>query len=323
VSYDPASLPVVTVRFNPRRYQVPEDNFRRFEKHMADSGVPLYVVELALAGRPFTCTEAGNPRHLQLRSDHIGWWKERLINLGVQRLLPADWTKFAWIDADVIFERPDWASETLYALDHHPILQPWSQATDRGPQGQHLKQHAGFGWCWQRLKRGGDKGVTTTGGSYGGTWHSGYAFAATRRFYDAIGGLPDFMVMGSADRELFCACIGEIEKRIVFAPDTSYATMMRILQERAMAAGGLNLGYVEGGITHLYHGPKARRGYGDRFKILQRHRFDPLRDLLTDASGMYRWAPHAAALAAEVDMQLSARDEDNPSLDPVGGSAGS
>jgi hypothetical protein len=312
----PEDLHVFTVRFNPRRFAVPDDHYFAFAAHMERSGVPLYTVEIALGDRPFTCTNARNERHLQLRSPHAMWFKEVGLKRAVERLLPGHAKHIAWVDADVTFQRADWAAETLHMLQHHPIVQMFSQAVDAGPQGQFTRLHAGFGWCWRRFRRGGDEKVSSTGGSYGGTWHSGYAWACTRDFWDAIGGLPDWMILGSADRDLACALIGEADKRLPFAPEGSYRTKLMELQRRCLAAGGRRLGYVEGGVIHSFHGPKSRRGYGSRPKILQRHQFDPDRDLIPDSQGLWRWAPWAEELAVDVDLYLSSRDEDSREMDP-------
>src|SRR5208282_5642845 len=92
-------LYVVAVISNPIRYLTRYELYHRFEKHMQDSGVILYTVEMAYGDRAFAVTDANNPRHLQLRSNHELWHKENLINLGVARL-PATWKYLAWIDAD-------------------------------------------------------------------------------------------------------------------------------------------------------------------------------------------------------------------------------
>ena len=61
-------LHVVTCLTNPVRYQSRYRLYRDFAKHIEDRGVPLYTVECAFGDRPFEITDAGNPRHLQLRS---------------------------------------------------------------------------------------------------------------------------------------------------------------------------------------------------------------------------------------------------------------
>jgi len=104
---------------------------------VAEAGAVLYVVEVAFGDRDFVLTQADNPHHIQLRTWHELWLKERAINLGVAHLTRQvpDWGKVAWIDGDCHFARYDWANETLHLLEHYPIVQMWSEllAEYKGP----------------------------------------------------------------------------------------------------------------------------------------------------------------------------------------------
>jgi hypothetical protein len=91
-----STLYVVTCVFNPHRYRTRLELYKRFEKYIADSPhTKLLTVELAFDDRPFAVTSPDNPWHLQLRTKTELWHKERLINLGIERL-PADWRYVAW-----------------------------------------------------------------------------------------------------------------------------------------------------------------------------------------------------------------------------------
>jgi hypothetical protein len=108
------TLHVITVISNPckyaRRYILAKEFMSRIER---EDNIILYVVELAYGNDEFYVTDKNNKRHLQLRGDVPLWHKENMINLGVERLLPASWKAFAWIDADVEFENTTWASVAL------------------------------------------------------------------------------------------------------------------------------------------------------------------------------------------------------------------
>src|SRR6185295_6285399 len=104
----------------------------------------LYVVEIAFADRHFEVTSSTNPRHLQLRTSHELWHKENMVNLGVRHLLPRDWKYMAWVDGDVSFNNPNWALETIHALQHYKIVQPWSECVDLGPKGNVMRTHTSF-----------------------------------------------------------------------------------------------------------------------------------------------------------------------------------
>ncbi len=98
---------------------------------VAESGAILYVAEVAFENREFEVTEAGNPRHLQLRATSEVWRKENSLNLLAQRL-PPECQKLAVLDADVEFVRRDWAQEILHKLAHYDVIQPYSHALNLG-----------------------------------------------------------------------------------------------------------------------------------------------------------------------------------------------
>jgi len=111
----PDRLHVVTMLVNPLRWHSRYWNYWMFEHECAAAGAILYTAEVAFGERQFEVTQAANPRRLQLRTAHEIWHKENALNLLIQRL-PTDAKYVAWIDADVKFNRPDWAQETLQLL---------------------------------------------------------------------------------------------------------------------------------------------------------------------------------------------------------------
>src|SRR4051812_49367686 len=91
-----APLYVVTPIFNPVRYRSRWKLYEDFARRVEQAGAILYTVEVAFGERAFAVTEAGHPRHIQLRTDHELWLKENIINVGVARL-PHDWKYVAWV----------------------------------------------------------------------------------------------------------------------------------------------------------------------------------------------------------------------------------
>lgn len=108
---DLSNFAVISVIFNPVKYNSRYDHYRRFAQHMSQCGVTLYTVECIFESAPqfslprqdFEITRAGDRHHFQLIAPSIIWMKENLINVAVQRL-PQHIEYIAWIDADVEFE---------------------------------------------------------------------------------------------------------------------------------------------------------------------------------------------------------------------------
>ncbi len=109
---------------NPVRYA---SRYRLYEGFVGQNAGPhaqFWTVEVAYGDRPFIITQAGNPHHLQLRTNCELWHKENALNLLFAHVVAAcpDAAYFAWVDADLTFVRPDWAFERLQQLQHFQVV---------------------------------------------------------------------------------------------------------------------------------------------------------------------------------------------------------
>jgi hypothetical protein len=326
----PDRLFVVTAIDNPVRFHSRYRIYRAFEKKVADAGAILITVERAFGGRPFEVTQAGNPHHVQVRSDDELWLKENLLNLGISRL-PAEARYIAWIDADVTFARPDWAQETIQQLQHYAFVQMFSHSVDLGPN-EEITDPA-YGWI-ESINRdfrfsgtsphdAKGSGTLSSGaiklkGWTKGAWHSGLAWAARREALNKVGGLLDTAILGSADRNMAAGLFGFAEKTIdpTFAP----AYRAAILQWQYLAEKNIrrNVGQVSGTILHHWHGKKLQRGYTSRWKILSKYQFNPITDLARDSQGLWQLVDHGDArsigLRDEIRAYFRSRNEDSIDL---------
>jgi len=243
--------------------------------------VKLHIVEAAFGDRHHEVTDHNNPNHLQLRTKSEIWVKENMINLAVRELLPRDWKYVAWIDCDVFFRNPNWALETIHQLQHFDIVQPWSDALDLGHQGNVLQTFKSFGLQHQR----GIPKQMHPSQPYQYA-HTGFAVACTRRFWEQTQGLPDYCVLGSADHHLLFGCIGEVVNTIHGKMHPTFFRKLKEWQDRALRITHKQVGFIQGRIEHMFHGPKKRRYYRERWQILIEHAFDPDKDLMYDAQGL-------------------------------------
>lgn len=309
-------LYVCTMISNPVRFRTRWKLYQDFARHVEAAGAVLYTAEVAFADREFAITEPDNPRHLQLRTTDELWHKENALNLLIARL-PQDWKYVAWIDADVMFARPDWANETIQQLQHYPIVQMWSHAQDLGPNHEMLGLRQSFGYCYTHgLPR------TATGSYYeaGGKayyWHPGYAWAARRETIDALGGLIEHCILGSADYHMAYSLIGEAEITIAREVSDRYKFLIRQWQERSEHYAQRNLGYVPGTLLHYWHGPKASRRYLDRWQILDSTGYDPDLDLKRDWQGLFQLTPRSRELRNQLRAYFRQRDEDATGTDAL------
>lgn len=137
-------LTVFAARWNPLRWQTPHRIYREWVEHILDSGAKLVVIELTYGDREFACEmpHLKNFTHIGVRAKTWAWSKENLLNIGVWRTPEARY--ICWCDADVFFRRAHWAVETVEALQHYDVVQPWSDAYDLGPVDEHIQHYKSF-----------------------------------------------------------------------------------------------------------------------------------------------------------------------------------
>lgn len=300
--FAPEQLHVVTVISNPQRYKRRYELYREFAKRVADAGATLWTVELAFGERPHAVTDSSDPHHIQVTGSHELWLKENLMNLGVARL-PSKWEYVALIDADLNFVRSDWATETIHQLQHHPVVQMYSEVSHLSPLYESLGKGVSFVEAWNQGKllkttRGQAKnklyfhpkqvaenypaGRNSELGSPGGAW------AYRRDAFDALGGMIDYSLVGSGDYFMAAGLYGLMD--LVIADGYHPRLVQRLMdwQNRALRNIRKNVGVVHGLVLHYWHGKMSQRGYGDRWRILIDCQFNPDTDIVYDSQGVLR-----------------------------------
>jgi hypothetical protein len=275
---------------------------------MEDSGVNLITVEMAYGDRQFEVTSPDNPHHIQLRTRDELWHKENLLNLGFQRM-PLGVKYFGYCDADLIMTRPDWAQETLQALQLYDIVQPFSSYADLDSNQRCSRSMPSFAHNYvtgQCIPPGqyGSKPV----GAVGGAW--AYRVEA----FNAIGGLLDKCILGSGDWHMAMGLVGRQDTH----PDMlngspAYVAAIKRWQQRSKAVNA-NIGCVENHAIHHWHGSKAKRGYVDRVKILVANEYDPDVDIYRDYQGAYVLSPGKPRLRDGIRAYFRSRNEDEPTF---------
>ena len=175
-----STLDVCTMISNPVRYASRYRLFQGFKAQNESPHIRHWTVEIAYGNRPFAVTDAGNPRHLQLRTSSELWHKENALNLlfaHVLRSVP-DAEYFAWVDADVTFARPDWAYETIQQLHHYQVVQMFSHCLDLGPKYEPVGTiKNSFAWMYYnepKAQQNSTSGTMRTADGYYGYSKGGY-----------------------------------------------------------------------------------------------------------------------------------------------------
>ena len=289
--FDQDKFHLITMCSNPMRFTRRYELFIRFRQYMESLNVHIWTAEIQDGDRPFCITKKENPRDLQLRVNQQLWHKENALNLLMQRL-PTDWKYVAWVDADIEFLNKNWLHETIHELQLHQVVQMWENAIDQGPNGE------SFGLCHSflgkyvkngyRFPEKWEKDPNKFGAYQGKEYHPGFAFAATREGINNMGMLLDRAIAGAGDRHMCLAWTGKAQYSFHPQAPAPYKKYVMDYQDRCLHLVKKNVGYVDGTIIHHWHGAKNKRGYWNRWQILNGNNYDPFLDLRTDWQGLYQ-----------------------------------
>jgi hypothetical protein len=302
----PPDLGVVTCYYNPCGFLARAENFERFVEPIRSGGIPLVVVEACFDCGTFTLPEQHGALRVSARD--LMWQKERLLDLGAGHL-PGRCSKVAWLDADVIFERDDWAVETARLLDDLAVVQPFASAVrlSRGATEPRPgdDSYEGFGFVYTTRPE------ALAHGKYDLHGHTGFAWAAQR---DLLGrhGLYDASIGGSGDHMMAHAFAADDESPCItrMVGRGRHRAHFRRWSRRIQPEVRGRLGYLPGRLLHLWHGTIENRRYMQRNRELKELGFDPFADIGIADNGVWRWTSDKPALHAWAERYYAERRED-------------
>lgn len=252
-----------------------KETIRRLESQSPH--VAVYLLELVPQLAGFSITKANCAAHLQLRLKQGAlpfWYKENLLNIGVERLLPSDWKAVAWVDSDVQFDDPLWALHALKLLNGvKDSVQLFSHAIFLDEKGHTGRTFTGYAYNFVH-------GLQYEG--YGNDlWHPGFGWAYSRQTYEQMGGFYEREISGLGDGIMAHSLRGGFDWSTYgmgFSSDGHHREILAFNQ----SCRNLKMGYVPGVLRHYFHGTFASRRYDERRRIFNMHKFDPQRHLERD-----------------------------------------
>lgn len=302
----------ITCYFNPVGYRRRLENYRVFRRRLT---IPLVTVELSFDGA-FQLSEEDADILVQIHGRDVMWQKERLLNIALERV-PKDCDNIAWLDCDIVFDSEDWVDQASRALDNSVVVHLFHERHDLP---QHASVHDLHSWSApatsysivSKLAAGAmgpeDLFLANAPLERGST--AGLAWAARRQVLEEHR-LYDACILGTGDRAMLCAALGELDygARATLMNDRSrrhYLAWARPYWESVMG----RVGSIRGRLFHLWHGDIEDRQYGKRHARLQTFDFDPFNDITLDDGGCWRWNSDKKALHAFVRSYFESRNED-------------
>jgi len=297
----------ITAYFNPVGYSRRRTNYHLFRQHLE---VPLLTVELGRGGA-FELSGDDADILVQIPGHDVMWQKERLLNRALEAL-PAQCTKVAWLDADLIFQSKGWSRRTAALLDRHALVQPFGRVLRTTPAwrpGAAPGEADVLDAVARHLDRGGSIASCLDARGEAARTALGMGWAAHRALL-ARHGLYDANIVGDGDSLLVAAALGCIEAAVAqqrMGPRRE--AHFRAWAEPFHAAVGGSIGCASGDVAHLWHGELKDRRYAERIEDFRAFGFDPAEDV-ADADGAWRWNSAKPAMHAFVRDYFAGRRED-------------
>jgi hypothetical protein len=302
----------VTAYFNPVGYARRRANYRAFRRHLV---VPLVTVELGFDGR-FELVAEDADILVQIHGEDLMWQKERLLNVALGHVPPGP-DGIAWLDCDVVFGDDDWAARTARALDEACLVHLFRHRRDVGrgadPERLDIREHPPTSEsAVHRLARGqsAPEDLCSSDAPLERRSTLGLAWACRREVLDAHG-LYDACILGSGDRAITCAALGEFDYGArALLMNAQQAVHYRSWAAPFHAAVRGRVGCIEGDVFHLWHGDTRLRRYGARHRGIAEFDFDPSTDIALAPGGPWRWSSPKSALHDYVRDYFASRQED-------------
>lgn len=281
----------ITSYFNPSKSKRRFDNYKAFAK---DLNLFLITVELSTDDTYFELTKEDADIYVPLVNSAVLWHKESLLNIAL-KYIPRNVDYVVWLDCDIIFENKHWASELPVYLEKYNLVQLFSSLYDlRESDNQFDKNELSLtghsiGYLnstnsvYQSSlspKSTGDMRSTL----FGLAWGAKKSVITTHGFYDA-------MIVGSGDRALFCAAIGEhtVIKDSLRLNEKRFNHFLNWAIPFHNTIEG-KVGYLEGNLFHLWHGEISNRRYLERHIEFSKLSFDPFCDIYKKPNGTWSWS---------------------------------
>lgn len=292
----PSDLVCVTSYFNPARVERRRENYEVFRRAMC---LPLVTIECAFGDASFELPDAATT--LRVRASDIMWQKERLLNIAVTRL-PANFTKVAWVDADVVFDNPDWAWQASRLLDRCEVVQLFEHSVRLAPSRSAREVSRGFAaTCAEEPPP-----LNPAFCSHG---HPGLAWAAQRELLEQYK-LYDACIAGGGDDMIAHALYGWHELCIPRYIRGSHFDHYKRWATAVHARICGHVGFIPGTIYDHWHGSPENRLYFRRHQVLANFGFDPSRHLATNSDGCWKWTNAPQELRDWVVKYFANRRED-------------
>ena len=296
ISYSAPSMndtAVIFPFFNPANSIRLQQNILYVYHQCKSAGIPVFVGELCFNEQTPLFQESDSV--FIFRSESYMFYKENLLNLVLQKPALQRYQKYVILDADIVFENPNWVDAVSLALQTYDVIQPYEYACKLNKNFKNYDTMPCI--CKFFIEK------IRSNLLYG---HTGYAWAFRRHWYNSIGNLFEHAIIGGGD-----TCLAYSLGISTHEIEPLYKSEIRTSPPQT------KIGYIPEIIYHLPHGPFAKRQYNSRMKNLKAGFNTFSITKITDAVeknpyGVYEWKPELKEAMNRILLDyFIKRDDDN------------
>jgi len=299
-------LAVVSCYFNPLNYKSRLENYKIFRESITKTKVRFLTVELAFGEDSFHLSEFPEVLKIRTNKDNIMWQKERLLNIGIKKLIDEGYQKIAWLDADIVFDNPSWPEMISKCLDEENLCQVFSSVY-RDENSNNVIKYIGSA----RYQKEKNK-LSIEESRCGFGWAAKTEILKKCLLYDKIIASPE------ADALIFLGSFfsDDKKKKGILNSDVISRLNPELRKDYISWAeewGRLiegKVGYIKTDIHALYHGDIRDRNYQNSSQIYKKYNFNPKKDLEIRPEGCYSLEDSKQEMRDEIKKYFISRNED-------------
>jgi hypothetical protein len=220
---------------------------------MKVANIPTFTIELVIEGQRPTIKDA-----FHVYGSSYLFLKENLFRI-LETKIPQKYTKLLFLDADIIFDNPDWYDMLSESLETHDVVHCFQTAKWLDITYTKYSQPDATTFVLAENKANTSLGQLPPEINY----HSGFGYAFTRLWYNNTGFI-DKSIIGAGDLIFTYGIFGlkyPIKQGMEF-----YDTIIKKWFETIQSA---RISYLPVTVYHLFHGGLVKRQYISRNKIFE------------------------------------------------------
>jgi hypothetical protein len=243
-------------------------NYLYTVEKMKVANIPTFTIELVIKGQRPTIKDA-----FHVYGSSYLFLKENLFRI-LETKIPEKYTKLLFLDADIIFDNPNWYNMLSDSLETYDVAHCFKTAKWLDITYTKYVQPDATTFVLAE-----DKATIVLGADQAKHYHPGFGYGFTRLWYNRVG-YVDKAVIGGGDGIFSYGIFSTRNSKQV------YKIYESIINKWFLNIESLRVTYLPVTVYHLFHGSMQKRQYVSRTEIFKD--FENIEDAITtNKDGVY------------------------------------